>query len=298
MPIIPYGQSHDDLGHFLERLVPAKIEIIPQSLPTESPTNPSSYHPYFMSSDVFTLLLAKVPQMDQIIRRGQVVESKSAATADKADLLEKEISQKLFSTLGQLRATRPSYEETRTKIINKVWMQEEVVVLDYDDPARGAILWSSGDEYIGQFDANRARGLGIVKVFKHSIEITPAPAFYRGEVYEDPANDSEHRLRYGRYGIFQFDSSIGSFAGEWSDGHPLFGTYVNTSGSFPYDTYLGSMAGFPGYKDQLTCIPWVPHGYGIAVDRKTSQIIYGKFVKGFPDEVAYVPGEALPQLPQ
>ncbi len=119
-----------------------------------------------------------------------------------------------------------------------------------------AKIWNSHDEYFGEAVDGVLDGLGVLKVYQLSREMTPSlTSSFAGQMEGDT---------YGPSAVYTFPDKS-QFAGAWTSGHPAYG-YREFFGNqeLDCDFYLGALglrAGSSTYQPF-----WIPHGDGIAVD--------------------------------
>jgi hypothetical protein len=131
----------------------------------------------------------------------------------------------------------------------------------------GAKIWDSGDEYLGKMHEGIEHGIGTYKIYYVSADATPDHiAHYAGEI--------THGV-FGLHGIYHFPNGA-IFAGSWIDKHPRFGYEEFFGERYDFDVYFGAMTSIPSRQGPL----WKPHGDGIAVRLRTSEVWCGEFRAG------------------
>jgi nucleoside phosphorylase len=139
----------------------------------------------------------------------------------------------------------------------KLSKQPLVIKASAPPEARALIakIWNSHDEYLGEAAGDVADGLGVLRAYEMSEELTPhMQSEYAGQLQAG---------NYGPLGVFTFPDQS-HFAGRWASGHPQFGyrEYLGSKTKLGCDFYLGSMRGVANFRTPF----WHPHGQGIAVN--------------------------------
>lgn len=152
---------------------------------------------------------------------------------------------------------------------------EASIVLEAGSAASGcqliAKIWNSHDEYLGEAVDGVPDGLGVLKVYELSREMTP-------NLVSSFAGQMEGEA-YGPSGVYTFPDKS-QFAGTWTSGHPALGyrEYLGKRGKLNCDFYLGSFRLRP---DSTTYQPlWVRHGQGVAVDASARRAKCGQLHDG------------------
>jgi nucleoside phosphorylase len=124
----------------------------------------------------------------------------------------------------------------------------------------GIITWSSGDQFVGQFNEGIEAGLGCYVIHSYTREFSPnAINRYRGEVFGDVL---------GLYGVYTFENGS-EFAGEWAFGVPRLGAMNFIQAEVWYDFYFGSVG---SVKSERGPNRWLPDGYGLAFNVRESVV--------------------------
>lgn len=139
-----------------------------------------------------------------------------------------------------------------------------------------AKIWNTHDEYLGEASNTEPNGLGVLRAYKYSEELTPhLRASYAGQMETG---------KYGRLGVFTFPDQS-QFSGRWASGHPNFGyrEYIGSKTKLNCDFYLGGMRGIPNHLEPR----WYPHGEGIAVDAGARRVRCGILDDGIFEMVRF-----------
>ena len=167
--------------------------------------------------------------------------------------------------------------------IEEVHMSERLkaqTVLDAGMAPNGrqlmAKIWNSHDEYLGEAVDGICDGLGVLKVYQVSLEMTPSlKSSFAGQMEGD---------KYGPYGVYTFPDNS-QFAGAWTSGHPTLGyrEFLGGSGNLDCDFYLGALGLRAGSTKHQPF--WVPHGQGITVDALARRVRLGELRDGLFESI-------------
>ena len=134
-------------------------------------------------------------------------------------------------------------------------------------PSTGAVVWNSGDEYCGELQGDAEYGLGVYKVYLVSADATPnSVASFSGLM------ENGH---YGPSGVYRFPNGS-LFSGDWIDKHPRFGYREFLDYDCEFDFYFGHFSTSPSRAGTR----WLPHGQGVGIRLKESELVYGEFLDG------------------
>jgi len=139
-----------------------------------------------------------------------------------------------------------------------------------------AKIWNSHDEYIGEAAGTEADGLGVVRIYQVTQDITPSLRSSYAGIQENG--------KLGPIGVYTFPDQS-HFSGRWEAEHPSFGyrEFIGDATELRCDFYLGYMGVFV-HKGQRY---WRPHGEGIAVDASRRSVRCGLLEEGDFRQVAF-----------
>ncbi|MGO7334229.1 phosphorylase family protein [Rhizobium leguminosarum] len=139
-----------------------------------------------------------------------------------------------------------------------------------------AKIWDSHDEYLGEAVDGVSDGLGVLKVYQLSRDMTPSlTSSFAGQMEVDA---------YGPSAVYTFPDKS-QFAGAWTSGHPAIGyrEYLGKRGDLDCDFYLGEF-GLRSGSTKYSPI-WVPHGKGVAVDASARHLRCGQLDESVFDSI-------------
>jgi nucleoside phosphorylase len=210
------------------------------------------------------ILSQQAPPFERILCRAMAAAARAFDNADRADLR----GDRARLLIGE------SIARAQKKIQEKMVLRVPSRLSDPKDSNLGAVLWNSGDEYVGEFNGRIEYGVGVYKIYAISRRQTPDYiSYYKGEVRNG---------EFGQYGVYYFPSGS-CIAGEWVDNRPAFG-YQDIAtwwSGGDYDFYFGS---FGETRDRNSSHIWRPHGFGVAGRIRSAEFVCGDFDYGEIDE--------------
>jgi nucleoside phosphorylase len=240
--------------------------------PSGSPaaSTPSGWRPRTVEGRFYDDLSAAIerhaPRFKGLLQLALEKAKEARSAAEQAYEISEQVRVALGGAIAKTHAGRPNKGYKILKVENGSKASARPLI---------AKIWNSHDEYSGEAAGNEADGLGVLRLYLVSEEITPSLRSSYAGMHEAG--------RYGPLGVYTFPDQE-QFAGQWTGGHPSLGyrEFIGDSSKLQCDFYLGYLNSTSDKFQPL----WRPHGEGIAVDASLRRGRCGILVDGVFDHIS------------